>query len=162
MSYKIKCRNQDCQEERYASNIVDLIDNHTDSLGRLKCIVCGNPDAYIYQESPLQEKGGPWKRWTKGVIRIKTQFEQYSPYVFLSSDKEDGDITDIQFNYYKDTRPEGGRLKHGHGPGGSPALNKEEILQLLEKLISYGCMSFEDIKGLSNRVSGSRQRGELP
>ena len=157
MGYTIKCRKQTCGEERYAKNIVDLINNHTDSLGRLKCIVCGNTDAYIYQKSELQEKGEPWERWTKGVIRLKTQFPQYCPYVFLSSYSEDGDVTDIQFMYYKDTRPTGGKLKHGHGPGGGAALNKGEMLQLLGKLISCGYMSIQDIEVLLNRVSRNRK-----
>lgn len=144
-NYRIRCRNPDCQRETYPKNIVDLIDNHTDSLGRLICIVCGNPDAYIYKESPLQERGQTWPRWIKGIIRITTDFETYSPYVLLSANTESGAVTDVQFLYYKDTRPQGGRLKHGHGPGGGPALNKKEILQFVKKLVLYGLISVEDV-----------------
>ena len=42
--------------------------------------------------SPLQEKGEIWERWIKGIIRIKTDYETYSPYIFLTADTEDGQV----------------------------------------------------------------------
>jgi len=102
--------------------------------------------------SPLQEKGEIWERWIKGIIRIKTDYETYSPYIFLTADTEDGQVNGIHFNYYKDTRSQGGRLKHGHGPGGASVLNKAELLVLLEKLILFGCISVAEIDGLLKRI----------
>ncbi|HWP90817.1 MAG TPA: hypothetical protein VNN20_01270 [Thermodesulfobacteriota bacterium] len=148
----IKCRNQNCQERTWANDIVDLIDNHTDTRGRLKCSKCGISDAYIYRKSNLQEKDKVFERWIKGVIRITTPYQTYSPYVYLISDEENGDITGIHFNYYKDARSKpGGKLKHGHGPGGVPVLSQKELLDLIEKLISFCCLSVQDIKNLLDR-----------
>ena len=151
MGYTIQCRSVNCKKETWATNIVTLIKDHTDKDGKIKCLSCGSADAYIYQESKLQEKGEIWKRFVKGVIPITTDFETYTPYVFLTAQKEDGEIDGIHFNYYKDTRNEGGRLKHGHGPGGAPVFSKGELFQLLNKLIAYGCLTEEEILDLVNK-----------
>ena len=82
------------------------------------------------------------------MVRITTDFETYCPYVFLTAQEKDGEVDGIHFNYYKDTRPGGGKLKHGHGPGGAPVFSKSELLQLLKKLITYGCFSSEDLRPL--------------
>ena len=148
MGYLVKCGSRDCGKETFVDNITDLVDNQTDSQGRLKCAICGHTGAYVYRESKLQEKGQTWPRWIKGVIRITTSFETYSPYVLLSADTEAGAVTDVHFGYYKDMRPQGGKLKHGHGPGGGPALNKEEILQLVKRLLLYGFLSADDIESV--------------
>ncbi len=54
-------------------------------------------------------------------------------------------------NYYKDTRGSGGRLKHGHGPGGAPALAKDECLDLIEKLVANGFLRVSDLRRLASR-----------
>lgn len=143
MSYSITC---DCGKVTWANNIVELIRNHTNEIGHIICTECSFPRAHIFQESRVQEKGKPWRRYIKGVIPIRTAYEVYTPYIFLSSETKTGEIDHIQFYYYKDTRKDGGRLKHGHGPGGTPAFNKKELFQLLEKLINYGCLTKKEIK----------------
>lgn len=149
MGYPIKCK--DCGRETWAPNIVDLIKDYTEKNGKIKCI-CGSTNASIYQESNLQEKGQTWKRWIKGNIPIKTDVETYRPYVFLTAQTEDGEVDGIHFNYYKDTRnEEGGRLKHGHGPGGAPVFSKDEFFQLLEKLVDYGCISRKELFNFINK-----------
>jgi hypothetical protein len=119
MSYAIDCSN--CKVQTVAYDIVDLIDNHTNVDGKIKCTNCSQSDAFIYRESILQEKQ-TWKRWIKGIKVIDTKEEGYTPYIFFLSDKLDGDIDGVQFCYFKDLRKQGGRLKHGSGPGGRMCL----------------------------------------
>jgi hypothetical protein len=91
--------------------------------------------AYVKRESALQEKGKVWRRRIRAVISITTDFPTYTPYVFLTAETETGEPSGVHFNYYKDTRRRaGGRLKHGHGPGGAPVFSRAELLQLLVKL----------------------------
>lgn len=150
--YPIKCGSENCRKPTKAWDIVDLIENHTEKNGKIKCTECGSTNASILQESKLQERGENWKRYIKGVIRIKTDVETYHPYIFLTASEENGEIDGIHFNYYKDTRNEGGRLKHGHGPGGAPVFSKGELFQLLDKLNDYGCISKNDMLGFVNKM----------
>lgn len=151
--YTIKCYSEKCKKETWAANIIDLIDNYTVN-GKIKCGSCGSTNASIFQESKLQEKGEKWGRYIIGVIPIKTDWATYTPYVFLTAPTENGEINGIHFNYFKDTRnQEGGKLKHGHGPGGAPVLSKDEFFQLIEKLIDFGCLS---IKELSDFINNKR------
>ncbi len=150
MVYSINCSN--CKKNTKAANIVDLIVNHTETIGKIKCTACGSLNASIYKESNLQEKGETWIRYIRSLIPIKTNCDTYTPYVFLTSQTENGEIDGIHFNYYKDTRKYGGKLKHGHGPGGSPVFSKDDFFQLIKKLISYGCFNKQNfldfIKGI--------------
>ena len=150
MGYPIRCSS--CGKETWATNIINLIQEHTETNGKIKCIVCGSLNASIYQKSSLQEKGEAWERYILGVIPITTEFETYTPYIFLTSQAKDGEVQGIHFNYFKDTRGEGGRLKHGHGPGGAPVLTKNEIFQLLGKLMDYGCMKKEDFEDFIKKL----------
>jgi len=152
MGYKINCINKSCQKESKAINIDDLVKNCKDSFGKLKCRICGNSGAYIFRESKLQEKNEKWKRYIKGIITIETEDEDYTPYVFLTSQVMGGEIDGIHFGYYKDLRKKGGKLKHGHGPGGSPVFSKDEIFQLLGKLIHLGVVSKQDFIDFIEKV----------
>jgi hypothetical protein len=96
-------------------------------------------------ESILQEKGETWKRFVKAVIPIRTEFPTYSPYIFLTVTAETDVVTGIHFNYFKDTRKEGGKLRHGHGRGGVPVLLVSELLNLIEDLVVSGCLSVAEI-----------------
>lgn len=150
MGYLIKCSS--CQQDTWAPNIVDLINDYLEKeSGKIKCLKCGSLQASIFQESILQE-GETWQRHIKGVIPIKTEFETYVPYIFLTAKKEDGEIDGIHFNYFKDTRKTGGRLKHGHGPGGAPVFAKDELFQLLEKLVTYGCFTKQDFHNFVEKL----------
>lgn len=152
MGYDFKCRS--CQQITWAANIVDLLNVYTDPHGRFVCPQCGQTDTFIYRISKLQE--GPeehWERWIKGVIRIDSGIPTYSPYVFLTADFEDGPITGLHFHYYKDTRTHpGGRLKHGHGPGGPPVLGIEDIFTIIEHLIQNGVLTKERIRSFAESL----------
>lgn len=150
MGYLIKCNS--CKQDTWASNIVDLVNEHTEKNGKIKCTTCGSPNASIYQKSKLLEEGETWERYIKGVIPIKTDFETYTPYVFLTAQTEDGEIDGIHLNYYKDTRKDGGKLKHGHGPGGAPVFSKDELFQLLEKLVTYGVFNRQDFVNFIEKI----------
>lgn len=147
MGYTIRC--DFCKQVSWASNIVDLIDNHLDTEHILKCSNCGKSGAYIHMESSTQSNEGTWERWIKGVIRIDYKDENgeestYHPYVLLHSHEgPQGQIDSVQISYYKDHRPLGGRLKHGHGPGGTPVLDLIDIKNILQKLIAMKIVQHE-------------------
>ena len=149
MSYDVQCR--DCKKTTWAANIVDLLKDHTNQKGRFLCDQCRGTNTFIYRKSKLQEEGDVWHRWIKGVICIETGVTTYSPYIFLTADAEDGPITGLHFNYYKDTRPhKNGRLKHGHGPGGAPVLGNKDLFVIIEQLVSLGILSKDEVKTFAN------------
>ena len=145
MGYKIDC--SECKLASWADNIVDLINNHLDERYMLKCTNCGAPGAYIYMSSETQSNEGSWERWVKGIIRIDYKDDEgteltYHPYVYLHSHSgPQGKIDAVQISYYKDHRKTGGVLKHGHGPGGTPVLDLQDVTNILQKLIQTGVMS---------------------
>ena len=141
MGWNINCYK--CGENTsYAQNIVDLIDNHTDSSfsngGFIKCSYCGSK-AYIHEPRKLQE-GGKWDRHILAVIRVASSegFGFLKHYAYLSSNTKNGEIDGVEISYYKDLRKEKGRLKHGHGPGGPASLTKIEFLSFLRELSKIG------------------------
>ncbi|MEE9441986.1 MAG: hypothetical protein V3V99_04895 [candidate division Zixibacteria bacterium] len=159
MGYKIVCSN--CDATKIAYNIDDLIKNHIDEDGKLIINCCDNPNTSINKKSDLQEKSEKWERWIKRVLILPSEIPSYSPYVFLVSNSEDSNtISGAHFHYFKDTRQydknnrrKSGALKHGHGPGGPPVLDKEQILFLLEKLIESGLLSKKDLLNVANKVN---------
>lgn len=133
MPYTIECRK--CGRQTVAPTIVNLIHDHTNPAGRFVCSGCKEQDTHIYRRSNLQEEGDIWERWIKGVIAIDSGIPTYCPYVFLIAESVDADVTALHFHYYKDTRAEpGGKLKHGHGPGGPPVLSVSDLFTILERL----------------------------
>jgi len=142
MGWLIKC-NAKCGAETWAGNIDELIRNHRDNNGWFLCR-CGK-HGYIEKSFDLQETGETWKPYLRGIISLGAQGDTYQPFVFLVSYEPDGPVNDIWFSYYKDTRPAGGRLKFGYGPGGPPVLGKEQVLQMLRQLRSMGCLSQKEI-----------------
>ncbi|MCX7817317.1 MAG: hypothetical protein N2317_07395 [Syntrophales bacterium] len=137
MGWSIQCNNPDCKEYTWASNIVDLIDNHTDSQGWFVCGRCG-ASGFIKKSFDLQEPGETWKPYLRGAIRLGDPEETYQPFVFMVSYEPNGTVNDLWFSYYKDLRETGGRLKLGYGPGGPPVLGTEQILFLLKTLTKLG------------------------
>ncbi|HWR83395.1 MAG TPA: hypothetical protein VN285_08835 [Candidatus Deferrimicrobium sp.] len=141
MAYRIQCLS--CDKETWATNIIDLIENNTDGMfeshgGKLKCGSSG-AQGYIRVESKLQEEKETYIRFIKAVVRIRTDGATYYPYIFLNSSTKGGDVDHLHFNYYKDTRAQpGGKLKHGHGPGGAPVFGKPEFSKLLDRLRECG------------------------
>jgi hypothetical protein len=153
MPYTVECNSSNCLKKIWVDHIVDLIEYHTDEFGKLKCNECGVSDAYIHKKTTLQEKGEEWERYIKGVIRIDTGVETYSPYIFLvTGSKNEQENFAYHFNYYKDCRDlPNGKLKHGHGPGGAPVFSSDELLQLLKRLMDYGAIKVPEIEKLIKR-----------
>ncbi len=105
---------------------------------------CGH-SGYVEKSFRLQEQGETWEPFLRGAISLGIPTDTYQPFVYLVSNSPDGPINDLWFAYYKDTRPMGGRLKLGYGPGGPPVLGSEDLLTLLVHLISIGVLSRESV-----------------
>lgn len=150
MSWNIECTNNCRVNGCSASNIVDLLDNYRDEETGWFLCNCGN-QGYVRKEYSLQEKGELWKPILKGAIRLGDEGDTYQPFVFLVVNNQrdvPGDtIEDIWFSYYKDTRPDGGRLKLGHGPGGPPVLGKGSIYTLYSILVDLGYLDQLELAG---------------
>lgn len=149
MGYEIKCDREGCGKSVKVANIVDLIRDHTDEDGYFPCSDKNcNGKGYIKKEFALQEKGKQWRFFIVGVIPLsKNAKDTYQPYIFLCSYQNEGDTakdlprgkaTDAWFCYYKDLREEGGKLKHGHGPGGPPVLQIQRVKDLVVELAAKG------------------------
>jgi len=136
MGWVIECSNIECNKKSWASNIVDLIDQHTDNKGWFHCSHC-NKFGYIEKKFRTQE-GDKWEPYLRGVIRLGTENEIYQPFVFIVSDHPTIEATDVWFSYYKDLRNVGGKLKLGYGPGGPPVLKINQLNQLLKHLTQLG------------------------
>ncbi|HFE45196.1 MAG TPA: hypothetical protein ENJ18_06835 [Nannocystis exedens] len=135
MAWEIKCLNEACGKASWASNIVDLIDNHRDGDGWLICSHCGER-GYIEKSFELQEPGETWDPYLRAIITLGTPGETYQPFVFLVSYAPDEEPGDVWFSYYKDMRSSGGRLKLGYGPGGPPVLGTDKLVELIRTLAS--------------------------
>lgn len=144
MGWSIQCNNEVCNEITWASEIVDLIQNHTDENGWFLCNKCGE-NGYIEKKFKLQEEGHTWEPILKGVIPLGIEEDTYQPFVFLVSYSPDAQPSSIWFSYYKDLRDRGGRLKLGYGPGGPPVLDSETLVDLLDKMLELGCIKREDV-----------------
>lgn len=145
MAYEITCRT--CRKQSIASEIVELVQHHINENGQFLCSHCGSIETHIYRESDLQEKGRKWKRWVKGIVIVGSDEPTYVPYIFLTASAEDLPPNGLHFHYYKDTRSEpGGKLKHGHGPGGPPVLEITDLFKILERLIAIGVISRNAVK----------------
>lgn len=145
MGWSIQCCDSNCGKQTWASNIVDLIQNHTDENGWFKCSACSK-SGYIKKSFDLQEPGHTWKPFLKGVIPLGDPNDTYQPFVFLVSYEPNGTASDVWFSYYKDLRDTGGRLKLGYGPGGPPVLGSNQIIALLKKLIALECITSEEVR----------------
>jgi hypothetical protein len=134
-----------------ANDILDLIENHTDNVfgengGTVICSSCGK-SATIFRNYNLQEKGRTWECWIRQIVRIPSEIETYVPYMLFTTGREAGKVSDgVMISYYKDTRKDGGRLKHGHGPGGPAVLGRDEIKKLIRYLVASQVISVEDVK----------------
>ena len=151
MGYEITCRK--CREVTWANNIVNLISEHINPIGALICHKCGANDAFIYKINTVQEEGEVFERWIKAVITIDTGIDTYSPYIFVTSDTEGGDLSGLHIHYYKDTRPyPNGKLKHGHGPGGPPILCKGDMFTIITHLIRLGALTKAEVQEFANKL----------
>ena len=156
MGYLIECFNKNCGGRAKADRITDLLKYHIKQFnshaGWLYCQTCQSPAALLGRILNSKERGDTWNPIIRGVIKLgdldksgivndkrvlaKDREESYQPFVFLIT--YDNPINQIQgcwFCYYKDTRnAKNGRLKQGHGPGGSPVLGITQIANLMEQL----------------------------
>ena len=144
MGWSIQCNNSNCKSQTWATNIVDLIDNHTDENGWFVCSQCGN-GGFIEKSFDLQEPGHTWEPFLRGAIRLGDPDDTYQPFVFMVSYEPNGKANDIWFSYYKDLRETGGRLKLGYGPGGPPVLGTEQLLSLIKRLYNLGLIEKEKL-----------------
>ena len=149
MAWQVKCSDNDCKKNTWASNIVNLIRERCDEDGWFTCR-CGKP-GYTEKEFKLQEEGQKWRPFLRGAKILENLSETYFPFVFLVSYKKDNPVTDVWFCYYKDLRNNNGKLKLGHGPGGPPVLDKRSLLDLLRHLTKIGYLSSKDIGNLVNK-----------
>jgi hypothetical protein len=143
MAYPIDCPT--CGAKSRAKDIVDLIKRHCSERHMIRCLKCGSDEAGIPRTSALQERGQVWQRFVRGIVPVRTASETYSPYVSLLSREATGEIDMVQISYYKDVRRRGGKLKHGHGPGGTPVLSKKQLLGLVADLREVGVLSTAEI-----------------
>ena len=145
MAYQIRCLM--CETDTWAGNIAELIDAHTSICGRLICAQCGGTETYVQQITGLWERepDTAWNGYIRGVIRIASNAAAYVPYVFLTAEAADGEVSEIRFSYYKDTRPDG-RLTDGLGPGKAPGLTCDELRQLLVKLGAFGVLRPKELE----------------
>ena len=151
MGWSINCAS--CGKESCASNIVDLLTNHTDDDGWFLC--SGGHHGYIEKSFALQEEGDRWEPFLRGAIPLGTPGDTYQPFVFLVSYEPAGEVTDVWFSYYKDLRATGGRLKLGYGPGGPPVLGAADVLKLVRRMLALGCVSADDVRAvLEGDVNG--------
>lgn len=147
MAWQLDCTRPKCGKQSWAGNIVELISEHTDKDGWFRC-PAGHP-AYIEKSFELQEPGNRWEPYLRGVIPLGTLGDTYQPFVFLVSYKPTAKPTDVWFSYYKDLRKTKGRLKLGYGPGGPPVLGSRQVVSLLKRLHSLGCVSSNQLRALS-------------
>lgn len=148
MGWTIKCHDDKCNQETWATNIVDLIQNHRDESGWFLCSSC-NGHGYIKKSFSLQEHGQTWNPFLRGIITLGVPGDTYQPFVFIVSNTPEEDPDDFWFSYYKDTRKqEGGRLKLGYGPGGPPVLSTEQIIQLMKTMSNLELIEANTLKDI--------------
>jgi hypothetical protein len=146
---------QTCGADTAAHDIVDLIKAHTNDQGRFPCGQCAGTDTFIHKKTDTPRAGRAGERWIKGLLPIetKTRDAAASPFVFLTADVPDGEVTGIEFKYYK-TRAE--RLKHGRGAGGGgPVLGKAQLLALVGRLVTIGVVSPDDLRRFATEFEAS-------
>jgi hypothetical protein len=155
MSQTIHCRA--CNADTEAESIADLIRAHTDDTGRFACARCGGTDTFMQQtRHPRLEGRG--ERWIRGIVPIETKNPEptYLPFVFLTADAADGDVTGIEFKYYRSGRTADGGRPRERRPGGGPALTQGQLLSLVQQLVAIGVVSAADWHEFGRAVPGAR------
>ena len=147
MSQNIHC--QSCNADTVARNVADLIDGHTNDQGRFCCARCGGTET-VLRRHPRHGSDGGSDSWVKGAVPIETKFADaaYAPFVFLTAEAPDGEVTGIAFKYYRTTPSNGGRAKKGRRPDGGPVLAQSQLLSLVGRLATIGVVSSRDWREL--------------
>ena len=143
-NWVIECCANPKHEKSNPGNIHDLIQNekYYDENRLFQCSDCKS-GGYIQKSYKLQErdqkgKQEEWKPFLRGAIKLGEENDSYQPFIFLVSYEPQRKPEDVWFCYYKDTRPSGGRLKLGYGPGGPPVLSIKQVCSLGESLANLG------------------------
>lgn len=154
MSQTIQCRT--CKAETTAESIADLISAHTNAMGRFPCGDCGGADTFIHRDKHPEWKGRA-ERWIRGIVPIETKTADagHSPFVFLTADAADGDVTGIEFKYYWTARPNGRGRKPGGRTDGGAALTQAQLLSLVKRLARIGIVSTKDWRGFLRDLEGA-------
>ena len=162
-SWVIKCCADPKHEKSYPDNIHDLIQNETyyNKNRFFQCPDC-KKEGYIQKSYKLQErdqkgKQEEWNPLLRGAIKLGEENDSYQPFIFLVSYKPKRKPEDVWFCYYKDTRPSGGRLKLGYGPGGPPVLSIEQVLSLIKTVANsrlIGATTLKKLRDGLNRLLG--------
>ncbi len=142
MSQTIHC--QSCNADSATRGIADLIGSHTNEKGRFCCARCGGTDTFLHVRRRRGADGG--ETWIKGIVPIDTTTADaaYAPFVFLTAEAPDGEVTGIAFKYYWNTPSNGSKAKRGHRPGGGPAMAQSQLLSLVGRLAKMGVVSSHD------------------
>ena len=159
-SWIIECSANPKHEKSYPHNIHDLIQNkkYFDENGWFQCSDCKSA-GYIQKSYKLQErdqkgKQEEWQPLLKGAIKLGEENDSYQPFIFLVSYEDPKrKPEDVWFCYYKDTRPNGGRLKLGYGPGGPPVLSINSVLSLIETMANRGLVNATTLRRLRDALT---------
>lgn len=154
MSQTIHC--QTCGTETEAENIADLINSHTDDVGRFPCGHCRGTETSIELSRSPRRRGAP-ARWVRGIVPLETKTADvaYMPFVFLTADVPEGDVTGIEFRYYRNARTHGSHRNGDGKPNGGPVLGQTQLLALVGRLAKIGVVSVKDWRALVRDVDGS-------
>lgn len=122
----------------------DLIDRHTNEKGRFCCTRCGGTNTFL-QVGHGTESNGDRETWIRGAVPISTRTRDasYKPFVFLVSERPDGEVTGIAFKYYR-TAPSNGDSVKTARPEGGPVLAQSQLLTLVGTLARMGVVSRDD------------------
>jgi hypothetical protein len=143
MSQTIHCRS--CETDSVARGVADLIDRHTNEMGRFCCARCGGTDTYL--KAPRRHRGAAW---IKGIVPFdaKARDRGYAPFVFLTAPAEDGDINGLVFKYYWTTPSNGNGRKRNAGPDGGPVMDPAQLVSLVRRLVRINVVSRHDWREL--------------
>ena len=141
MSWPIKCDN--CNKVTWVKNIVDLQDPEHGNLDEKGWVLCGHCGERGYIERNLQiPEEGTFDPHIKVFIRPDGYKESvYQPFAFLVSYSAEEPPEDAWFCYYKNMRPQGGKLSMRLGP----VLKVNQVLDLVLQMIDRGCLDVEKI-----------------
>lgn len=142
MSQTIHC--QSCNADSVARGIADLIERHTNEKGRFCCARCGGTETFL--DLQARPRAGKRKAWFRGAVPIDTQTKDaaYAPFVFLTAEEPDGDITGIAFKYYCPAPSNGSKPKRTQRSGGGPVMTQSQMLALVARLAKIGVVSSQD------------------
>ncbi|HXV86890.1 MAG TPA: hypothetical protein VD793_09335 [Gemmatimonadales bacterium] len=147
MTQSIHCGS--CNADTLARNVADLIDGHTNDQGRFCCGRCGGTDTALRRPKGYGSDGAS-DSWIRGALPISTKFPDAAcaPFVFLTAESPDGDVTGIAFKYYRNTPSKAARGKGSRRPDGGPVLAQSQLLSLVGRLATIGVISSGDWRTL--------------